>query len=599
MTARNRLASAIAGRPRVVLAALLLIGLAVRLPTLGQPLLGRDGFRQTTTAYPALIYHEEGIDLLRTPLPVLGPPFDVPMEFPLFQALASIVMATGLDPDASLRLTSLAAFYVTAVLMWVLVRRTASTAAAHVAVAAFLFSPFALGWSRASTIEWLATAGAVGGVLLAAEWMERGHRVHGLLALLATTVGMLVKVTTGLYWLLPIVGLRLDRVRADSFGRGHTLALAGLIVGPLAAATLWTRYADGVKLRAPQTVDLTSVALIGWLFGTLEQRLDLANWTYIASRTVALVLGPFFALVLVGIIFGARSPRRWYWTGVALACGLPVATFFNLYLVHDYYVAAIAPGLAALIGVGAVAVWQGRPSAHGGLVAAAGLALVLTLQVVSSYWISMYDPLADPEDVLPQSREIAAASAEGELVLVLGRDWDPSVLYHARRRGLTLADRYVERAVREGWLDDGYTLASVARPEVDPIWLLRHWAVIAPVGSRTYALRDSASGLEALVIAFTDSAAVPGEARPLVAGQELRCGDDGLALPEASGGIWLLFAASSNDARIRISGTPAPLPLVPAVFVGERVSASGPVTLSCAGAPSIRLVGAYSGPRPH
>ena len=35
--------------------------------------------------------------------------------------------------------------------------------------------------------------------------------------------------------------------------------------------------------------------------------------------------------------------------------------FFNLYVVHDYYLAAITPALAALVGVVASWVWEQRP----------------------------------------------------------------------------------------------------------------------------------------------------------------------------------------------------------------------------------------------
>ena len=55
-------------------------------PTLGRPLLERHSFRQTQTALTARIFHEQGIDLLHPKLPVLGAPFEVPFEFPLFQA---------------------------------------------------------------------------------------------------------------------------------------------------------------------------------------------------------------------------------------------------------------------------------------------------------------------------------------------------------------------------------------------------------------------------------------------------------------------------------------------------------------------------------
>src|SRR3990172_12922435 len=88
----------------------LAIAVAVRAPTLDQPLLEAHSFRQTQTAYTALVFHEQGIDLLHPKMPVLGAPFEVPFEFPLFQAGASLVMDAGVRPDVALRLSGLACF---------------------------------------------------------------------------------------------------------------------------------------------------------------------------------------------------------------------------------------------------------------------------------------------------------------------------------------------------------------------------------------------------------------------------------------------------------------------------------------------------------
>ncbi len=86
-------------------AAILAAFVVVVAPTLGQPLLERHAFRQTQTAYTARIFHEQGIDLIHPKLPVLGEPFEVPFEFPLFQAAASLVMDVGVRDDVAMRLT--------------------------------------------------------------------------------------------------------------------------------------------------------------------------------------------------------------------------------------------------------------------------------------------------------------------------------------------------------------------------------------------------------------------------------------------------------------------------------------------------------------
>ena len=134
------------------------------------------------------MFHEDGIDLLHPKLPVFGEPFEAPFEFPLFQALATVPMAAGVAEDTALRLTCLACFVLTALLLWGLVRHVAVRQRRR-AVVVFTFTPFALVWSRTSMIEYLATAGAVGFAFGVVLWRERRHPSLFVAALAAGLVG--------------------------------------------------------------------------------------------------------------------------------------------------------------------------------------------------------------------------------------------------------------------------------------------------------------------------------------------------------------------------------------------------------------------------
>ena len=90
------------------------------LPSLGQSLLETHAHRQTQTAYTAVLYAERGIDLLRPPLPILGPPGSIPQEFPIVQALGSLLISGGVGADLAMRLVGLATFVASAVLLYLL-----------------------------------------------------------------------------------------------------------------------------------------------------------------------------------------------------------------------------------------------------------------------------------------------------------------------------------------------------------------------------------------------------------------------------------------------------------------------------------------------
>ena len=61
------------------------------------------------------------------------------------------------------------------------------------------------------------------------------------------------------------------------------------------------------------------------------------------------------------------------WGGWVLVTGL-VFSYMNG-IIHPYYMVALAPGIAALVGIGAMALWQARPGPEnlaGRIAAAAG-----------------------------------------------------------------------------------------------------------------------------------------------------------------------------------------------------------------------------------
>ena len=51
-------------RVTLAVAGLVLVAVAIRLPNLDAALLGRHGFRETQTAYTAVVYRDEGVSLL-------------------------------------------------------------------------------------------------------------------------------------------------------------------------------------------------------------------------------------------------------------------------------------------------------------------------------------------------------------------------------------------------------------------------------------------------------------------------------------------------------------------------------------------------------
>jgi 4-amino-4-deoxy-L-arabinose transferase-like glycosyltransferase len=389
---------------------------AVRIVTLDQPLVEAHSFRQTQTAYPAVLYHRHGIDLLHTPVPVLGPPWEIPFELPLFQAIASVLIGAGLTPEVALRGASLIAFAATVAVVYRMVREEVDSQVARLAAVAALLAPLGLLWSRTSTIESLALLLTIACVHLLLRYdRHRGSAVLLASAALAIIAAM-VKITTFGVWLLPGIFL-LPRSRGA----------AVLVLGVGGATGLaWTAFADSIKAASPATSFLTSRSLLEWNFGTLTQRLDPAMYVDAGRWLAGVGLVVLLAPLLV------RRNRLYAWSAATLVSGPLV--FFNLYVEHDYYWMAVLPAAAILIG-GVVTrfVREPSPPIKRRRLILAGLLFVVSF-LVYDRWALMFGA-HDEAHVLERAAQVRSATAAGTLVAISDTTWSPAILYYADRYG--------------------------------------------------------------------------------------------------------------------------------------------------------------------
>ena len=480
----------------LLVAAVLGALVAYQTPTLGRPLLdGHHVFRQTQTAYTARIFHEEGIDLAHPKVPVLGEPFEIPFELPLFQAGAAVLMDMGVGETVFLRLSGLACFLATALLLYGLVRRVAGRVTAFASLVAYAFTPFALLWSRTSMIEYLATAGAVGFTWSLISWRETRRPVSAALALVAGLVGMLVKPTTAVFWILPALAYRPTALpQPREHPRRDRVWTAALVVVPILAAAAWTRHADAIKAASRTTEWLTSTELREWNFGTLDQRLERGTWETILDRIRGTVALFGWIFLPVAVFAGTRSRQRWFWLGIASAVVLPPLVFTNLYYVHDYYLAAITPALAALIGLGAGYLWTLLPRRPVVLAAAVVFAVCVVVGSLGrgrEYWYRADAKVDDPQ-LLTMARELQQLTKTDDLVAVVGLDWSPALLFYAHRRGHMVVPAN-ESFAYDLIHNDGYRYLFASSPGDTDLTKLSQWRWLGSLGPHTYALADTRS----------------------------------------------------------------------------------------------------------
>lgn len=438
------------GRILLVFAALML--LAAVGYSWSMPLVDSYGFRQAQTAW-TIQWIARGYPVLSYITPVLGSPWSIPFEFPLFQWLAALLStSTGMTVDQSGRLLS-TAFHIASVWMLhrtVLALRNDRVLAICIA-GTYAISPFALFWGRSVMIE--STAVFFGLVFVwAMVRLQRGSSAYvGLLAVIAAILSAQVKITTFFAFASFVaLGFAWHAVREQGWRPQWWAANARLIGWGLASAVavvvlmkLWLLHADALKAQTPSGAQLTSGAMESWNYGTIKQRLDAAMWwNTFAKRRFAGVFGSNWVfIVLVGIGLGVRRIRPAVLL-LLLAYVVPFLAFTNLHFVHDYYQSA---NILFATTIGGVVLWwlitraAGKPGRKGGIV------LALLLCALSARYMAVHYLPGMRQAFQPTPTSVIATfarthTAPDSVMVVFGLDWSSELPFFADRRAVMVPD---------------------------------------------------------------------------------------------------------------------------------------------------------------
>jgi hypothetical protein len=402
------------------------------------------GFRQSQTAIsvdtmlrggPWLIYET----------PVLGPPWTIPFEFPLYQwIVAALVRITGLALEPAGRFVSIAFFLLT---LWpterILAALRMSLSCRLIILALLVSSPFYIFWSRTFLIEstalFLATSS-----LACSYWAILRPSASRLAVLSAiSSLAAVVKITTFFPFLIASIAVQNYQVRrrdgaAGGFSWIHygLLVLAGAGLPALALIT-WTYTADFAKRQSILGTHTTSTSLQSWNFGTLEQRLSAKTWTVLINR-MELPLGQQYPLVLAAL-GPIMARRRLIETGGCLLLYfVGILTFTNLFYVHDYYYFANNIFFVMAVGMAIVAMIESGHFLKN--VAIAGLVLLLVSMVFD--YNRIYRPVQCYNALAQQwlGATIRDHTAPDDVIILLGFDWSSEVPYYSHRRALCVAN---------------------------------------------------------------------------------------------------------------------------------------------------------------
>jgi hypothetical protein len=423
-------------------------------------LLDRYEFRQLQTALSTWWIAQVGwqLDYLT---PLFGPPWSVPMEFPVYQVIVATVHgATGIPLEQAGRLTGI--FFLLACLPAVydlLGLAGVSPSRRLVVLAVILSSPVYLFYTRTFMIETTALCFSVWFLAFLRRSLEDPRWGWIAATTAAATLAGLSKITTFLVFGLPALALVLAALRPPA-SRVRTLIAASIpAIVSLGIAWWWVRHADGVKDSNPFTGFLAARELHHWNFGPLGLRFDWSFWVHLQETIVDhnLTEGAI-AIALLCVPF-ATARTRWI-AGAALAGFISgPLVFANLYHIHDYYYAANSLLLAGAGGLLLASVWDDARLPRGANWLALGLVLLFQFHAFyRGYYSHHRNPAISPPVLAALVRE--SVPPDG-VVLIYGADWNPLLPYYFQRRAIMVPGmRENETAV----LDD--VIARLPSPRI-------------------------------------------------------------------------------------------------------------------------------------
>ena len=420
------------------------------------------GWRQAQTAIIAY-FMQQGGPWIAYEMPLLGPPWRLPHEFGLYQLVMVAVSAmTGLTLEAAGRATSLAFFYATLGVCWLLMSWLGVASWNRLLVLAFwLVSPHYIFWSRTIMVESTTLFLCALYLLLALHAVSHSRR-HWLAfgAVASGALGAAVKPITVVPFVMmvSVCWLHAWWKRPRTFST--ILVGASLIALPLAGGWAWQMYADSLKALNPLASGMNSSLLRRqWILGppgswaALEVRAEPVAWRDLLSTRIPDTLGHVGipVLALVGLALARR--RVAVCLVLVAAAALHIIVFMPLHLAHPYYFYAVGGFLIMAVGLAAVSLrecedWRRH--------LAWALTAAVAASCVSTYTrdvlpVQRSDAYRRPAWFVRLAREIASRTRPDDVIVVFGMSWDPQLPYYAKRRAL----------MWPGWAD-----ASPGAPDV-------------------------------------------------------------------------------------------------------------------------------------
>lgn len=401
-----------------------------------QPIVEAHEFRQTQTAITCYYMRSEGLSIAYE-TPVLGPPWKIPFEFPLYHWAVVLLSKFGIALESAGRSVSILSFLAAVGGFFI----GSSILFDHwryrmVIVVVMLTNPFLLFWSRSFMIEMTAVALGIWTVVLSRYFVTSGRLVYGTLAVLLVCAAALQKITTFPAYYVLAIAVIADAWRARRLPKTQLIVFTGLVtILPVLLTKCWVVFTDDLKSQNHFGEVLTSTYLTQWNYGTLVERLQLTWLNILLGRMAYAIYHPVaLAMAIFALLMGFR---RNYRTQLVLIASFiaPLLLFTPLYG-HSYYLCANLAVLCLVLSIAIIDLLQCE-----GLLRYVGVVtgvLLIGAGVIRSH--TLYLPLQQNPDTsrVWTARSISLLTPDDRILVGVGTGWSSVIPYYSERRSLLL-----------------------------------------------------------------------------------------------------------------------------------------------------------------
>lgn len=437
------------GKKASLLVFILVLGFAVRLYRINNPIGDWHAWRQADTSAVSRNFIKNGFDILHPKYEDISniqsgkdnPEGYRMVEFPIFNILQAGL--TVLFPFFPLevwgRLVSIFFSLGSIVFIYLIVKKHLSLRSAFFSAAFFAFLPYSIYYSRTILPDTAMVSTALGAIYFFDSWISKKNSQFSIfnfqfvLAIVFAASALLLK-PFAIFFVLPMLVIAYKRFGIKVFLKWRLWIFVILSISPL----LWWRW---WIYHFPQGIPVSD-----WLFngGNVRFRPSFFRWI-LYERLTKLILGFAGLVIAIAGIFKINKEKNYlFFLSFALSSILYVVIVARGNLQHDYYQIPVIPALSIFLGRGADFILYKFKNkiTPAILIGICLLMFILSWNQVKDYFnINRQDLIVagqEADKVLPKNAKVIAAN-----------DGDTSFLYYVNREGWPALEYSIDKMVKK------------------------------------------------------------------------------------------------------------------------------------------------------